>query len=197
MGWAKNILYLTENDILNGQAIAACREFPDLRCASLSDKKAAADADVLVTSYDALLAEADDLYDGDAHLLTPGRFDLILVDEADAVLAFDERMLQLMLARAQRRTDAAVTALLNELIDDVRALAGRASLKKVAQQKKRLNRILHNGYAAEASLPELEEIRLALRPLILYLPPVKEPIPLPFADRPIDVLPIDLHRTKK
>lgn len=111
--------------------------------------------------------------------------------ESAAVLAFDERMLQLMLARTQRRTDAAVTALLNDLVNDVRALAGRASLKKVARQKKLLNRILHNGYAVEASLPELEEIRLALRPLIPYLPAVKEPIPLPFADRLIDVLPID------
>ncbi len=110
--------------------------------------------------------------------------------ESTAVLTFDERMLQLMLARAQRRTDAAVAALLHRLHDDVRALSGRASLKKIARQKKLLNRILHNGYAAEASLTELEEIRLALRPLIQYLPAESAPIPLPFADRVLELVQI-------
>ncbi len=105
LGWVRNILYLTEQPLLARQAKAACADFPELRCTSLSGGDDPALADVLIATYDTLLSDADDLYDPiGAHLFTPGHFDLILCDEADAAQmekyrditdAFDARLILL------------------------------------------------------------------------------------------------------
>ncbi len=111
-----------------------------------------------------------------SHLLPPA-------SESPAVLSLDKRMLTLMLAKAQGRTDAAVSETIASLKEDAGILAKRASNKRIAKQKKLLNRIVHNEYLETATLTELEEARRLLRPLVHFLPKADSPVHICIPDR--------------
>ncbi|MBQ8746889.1 MAG: DEAD/DEAH box helicase family protein [Clostridia bacterium] len=112
--------------------------------------------------------------------------------DSPAVRALDRRMLTLMLARTQNRTDGEITQTLDSLREDALTLAKRASHKKITQQKKLLNRIIHNGYLENASLLELEEARRALRTIVRFLPTNDTPVRLNVPDRLLSLAPIEL-----
>ncbi len=120
-----------------------------------------------------------------APLLPPGK-------DSPTVRALDRRMLTLMLARTQNRTDAEITQTLESLTEDAETLAKRASHKKITQQKKLLNRIIHNGYLESASLTELEEVRRVLRTLVRFLPTNGAPVRFCAPDRLLSLRPIEM-----
>lgn len=128
-------------------------------------------------------ADTAEICDCLAPLLPPAK-------DAPATLSLDLRMLTLMLARANHRTDEVLNDTLESLRADVEILAKRASHKKIAQQKKLLNRILRNAYLENASLTELEEARRVLRTLVRYLPKDETPIRFSLPDRIIGIEPI-------
>lgn len=87
-GYIRRLLFLSENDVLTRQSLREfSAAFPDWQAALLAEPRAAAASDALFATFDALLAEADELTDADgAALLTAGRFDLVICDEADRAL---------------------------------------------------------------------------------------------------------------
>ncbi len=84
-GWAEHVLFLCENDILCRQAQREFTSaFPGWRASVITDHADAAEADVIFATFADLPVEADELTDKNgAHLLTAGRFDLIICDETD------------------------------------------------------------------------------------------------------------------
>lgn len=88
-GQAKNVLFLTESDILAEQARAeGDAAFTDIHALPLTDLPKAAGAFVAFATYEDILCEADDLLDEQGcQMLTAGRFDLVICDETDRALA--------------------------------------------------------------------------------------------------------------
>lgn len=133
------------------------------------------------------------LTDKDTMLLCEELAPLLPPDkDSPAVRSLDRRMLTLMLARTQNRTDGEITEALRSLIEDAETLAKRASHKKITQQKKLLNRIIHNAYLENASLPELDEARRALRPLMRFIPQNDTPVRFTLPDRVLAIEPVSL-----
>jgi len=98
---------------------------------------------------------------------------------------FNEQMYAIILARLQHKPYEDSRA---EVLRTVRALAQMATHRKIALQKKTLNRILYNKYLDQAPVPELETARRAIEPLIQYLP-TEDAVPLRtyFTDRILSV----------
>lgn len=89
---------------------------------------------------------------------------LILPDGTDAsCAAFDEQMYALLTHRAQHTDCEEESAVILRTAGQLSALA---SHPRIAQKKKLLHRILCNGFLKKASLPELEEARRELQPLV-------------------------------
>lgn len=88
-GQAKNVLFLTESDILAEQARAeGDAAFTDIHTLPLTDLPKAAGDFVAFATYEDILCEADDLLDEQGcQMLTAGRFDLVICDETDRALA--------------------------------------------------------------------------------------------------------------
>ena len=88
-GQAKNVLFLTESDILAEQARAeGDAAFMDIHALPLTDLPKAAGDFVAFATYEDILCEADDLLDEQGcQMLTAGRFDLVICDETDRALA--------------------------------------------------------------------------------------------------------------
>ena len=88
-GQAKNVLFLTESDILAEQARAEGDDaFTDIHALPLTDLPKAAGDFVAFATYEDILCEADDLLDEQGcQMLTAGRFDLVICDETDRALA--------------------------------------------------------------------------------------------------------------
>lgn len=87
-GQAKNILFLTESDILAAQAQAECAALSGIDALSLTNLPKAGDSSVVFATFEDVLAEADDLHDENGiHLLSAGHFDLVICDETDGALA--------------------------------------------------------------------------------------------------------------
>ena len=97
---------------------------------------------------------------------------------------FSETMYALMTARVCRREYDEERA---EILQTVRALSRMGTNRKIAAQKKLLNRILFNRHLDNAPIPELETIRRTLEPLIRYLEREKTPVELSFADRILSI----------
>lgn len=88
-GQAKNILFLTESDLLADQAQAECAAaLSGIDALSLTNLPKAGDSSVVFATFEDVLAEADDLHDENGiHLLSAGHFDLVICDETDGALA--------------------------------------------------------------------------------------------------------------
>lgn len=88
-GQAKNILFLTESDLLADQAQAECAAaLSGIDALSLTDLPKAGDTSIVFATFEDVLAEADDLHDENGiHLLSAGHFDLVICDETDGALA--------------------------------------------------------------------------------------------------------------
>ena len=88
-GQAKNVLFLTESDILAEQARAeGDAAFTDIHALPLTDLPKATGDFVAFATYEDILCEADDLLDEQGcQMLTAGRFDLLIFDETDRALA--------------------------------------------------------------------------------------------------------------
>lgn len=97
---------------------------------------------------------------------------------------FSETMYALMTARACRKEYSEERA---EVMQIVRALSRMGTNRKIAAQKKLLNRILFNGYLDNASLGELETVRRTLEPLIRYLEQKPQPEQIAFSDRILSI----------
>ncbi len=110
-----------------------------------------------------------------APLLLPDR-------DSHTVRSLERRILTLMLARTQNRTDTEISQTIASLREDAEMLAKRASHKKITAQKKLLTRIIRGGYLESATLTELSEIRRALRPLMRFLPQKDAPVRFSLTD---------------
>jgi len=127
------------------------------------------------------LSAFDALSPQELTVLTERVAPLILPDgTSESASVFDGQMYTVMLARLRRREDAAA---LREILHTVRALSRMGTHRKIAQQKKLINRILYNGYLKSAPVPELETARRAISPLIRYLSGTDAPIRTAFTDR--------------
>ncbi len=94
---------------------------------------------------------------------------------------FNEHMYTVMLALLERTPYDESRA---PVLRIVRTLAQMGTHRKLALQKKTLNRILFNKYLDQASVAELETARRALEGLIRYLPPEDTaPIRTHFTDK--------------
>jgi type I restriction enzyme R subunit len=88
-GQAKHILFLTESDLLAEQSRQECAaSLPGIGAYSLTDLPKAVGCSIVFATFEDVLAEADDLVDdGGIHILSAGRFDLVICDETDTALA--------------------------------------------------------------------------------------------------------------
>jgi type I site-specific restriction endonuclease len=101
---------------------------------------------------------------------------------------FNEQMYTILLARLEKKPYDETRA---AILRTVRTLAQMGTHRKVALQKKTLNRILFNKYLDQASSLELETARRALEGLIRYLPAESEtPIRTHFTDRILSETPL-------
>jgi len=111
-GWVRNVLYLSENDLLSDQAMKSfCTFLPGLCPTRPAEAERASGPCTVFTTFEELLSEADECITADgAHFFTAGRFDLVICDETnreiaqryrDVLSAFDAPLLALSSAPAE------------------------------------------------------------------------------------------------
>ncbi|MDY3203199.1 MAG: DEAD/DEAH box helicase family protein, partial [Methanocorpusculum sp.] len=83
-GWAKNILFLADRNLLVTQAKRSFNALlPDLSLTNLSEEKDSLNARAVFSTYQTMINAIDDIKDENGgRLFTCGHFDLIIIDEA-------------------------------------------------------------------------------------------------------------------